>query len=171
MKKTIAVIGSAAALSFSGAGLAAAQSELPFELPGAGSSGPAADATDDTTGDDTATDETGDDTTGDDTATDETETPAEVSQLAEQLCGAVVAVDVLGSVGTVAPGLEGEDCTATVDEAFALAQEGDIEGALDLIRGVEADEPTDTEGEVDTEQAGEDTAATEGATEGATAGA
>ena len=170
MKKTIAVIGSAAALSLSGAGLAAAQSELPFELPGAGSSGPAADATDDTT-DDTTGDETGDDTTGDDTATDETETPAEVSQLAEQLCGAVVAVDVLGSVGTVAPGLEGEDSTATVDEAFALAQEGDIEGALDLIRGVEADAPTDTEGEVDTEQAGEDTAATDDATEGATAGA
>src|SRR5699024_9341045 len=68
MKKTIAVIGSAAALSFAGAGLAAAEE--------------AADPTQDagTTQTETETD----DTTGGEL--DEVETPAEVSDLDAQLC-------------------------------------------------------------------------------------
>ena len=142
MKKTIAVIGSAAALSFSGAGLAAAQSEFPLpELPGMGSSAPADEApVEDAPADDAPADETGDDATP--------EAPAEVSGLAAQVCGTVATVDVLGSVGGIAPGLEGDDCGETVDEAVAAAQSGDVMGAVDLLRGVQIDAP-EGEGEVD----------------------
>ncbi len=112
MKKTLAVIGSAAALTMSGAGLAAAQ----------GSSAPA-----------------------------ETETPTEISQLAQTLCGTVDAYDYLGSIGSIAPGLEGETCAATAEEAIGLAMTGDISGALDLIRGVSdgTTDPGDGSGEGD----------------------
>ena len=78
MKKTIAVIGSAAALSFAGAGLAAAQ-----------------EPTDPTQGADTTQTETTEDALDD--ALDEVETPAEVSDIAAQLCGTISAYDFLGS--------------------------------------------------------------------------
>ncbi|HMT48643.1 hypothetical protein [Dietzia sp. UBA5065] len=125
MKKSMAVIGSAAALSFSGAGLAAAQSDLPGL--DSGSLG-AAEATE-----------------TDETDTDDAETPAEVSEIAAQLCGSISAYDFLGSVGSVVPGLTGDDCEANADLAIAAAMTGDISGALDILRGIDAGTPEETE--------------------------
>ncbi|MDX2357644.1 hypothetical protein [Dietzia sp. PP-33] len=120
MKKTIAIIGSAAALSFSGAGLAAAQSELP-DLDSGSAGAPEMTETD----------------------IDDVETPAEVSEIAQQLCGTISAYDFLGSVGGVAPGLAGEECLANADLAISTASTGDISGAIDILRGIEAEVPGD----------------------------
>ncbi|GAA1711021.1 hypothetical protein [Dietzia cercidiphylli] len=135
MKKTIAIIGSAAALSFSGAGLAAAQSDLP----GLDSGSVGAPTTVETD-------------------IDGAETPAEVSDIAQQLCGTISAYDFLGSVGGVAPGLSGEECEANADLAISTAMTGDIAGAIDILRGIDAEIPGD--GDTDgTETDGDDTAA------------
>ncbi|MCY1658922.1 MULTISPECIES: hypothetical protein [Dietzia] len=123
MKKTIAVIGSAAALSFAGAGLAAAE-----------------EATDPTQGADATQTET-DDTTGGEL--DEVETPAEVSDIAAQLCGTISAYDFLGSAEGVVPGLSGEACEANATAAVAAAFSGDISGAIDILRGIDAEIPGD----------------------------
>lgn len=120
MKKTIAVIGSAAALSFAGAGLAAAQ-----------------EPTDPTQGADTTQTETTED------ALDEVETPAEVSDIAAQLCGTISAYDFLGSAEGVVPGLSGEACEANATAAVAAAFSGDISGAIDILRGIDAQIPGD----------------------------
>lgn len=117
MKKTIAVIGSAAALSFAGAGLAAAE-----------------EATDPTQG--AGTTETGGEF-------DEVETPAEVSDIAAQLCGTISAYDFLGSAEGVVPGLSGEACEANATAAVAAAFSGDISGAIDILRGIDAEIPCD----------------------------
>jgi hypothetical protein len=117
MKKTIAVIGSAAALSFAGAGLAAAE-----------------EATDPTQG--AGTTETGGEP-------DEVETPAEVSDIAAQLCGTISAYDFLGSAEGVVPGLSGEACEANATAAVAAAFSGDISGAIDILRGIDAEIPGD----------------------------
>ena len=101
MKKTIAVIGSAAALSFAGAGLAAAQ---------------------------------------------DVDTPEEVSAIAQQLCGTISAYDFLGSAEGIVPGLSGEECEANADAAVAAALSGDIGGALDILRGIDAGIPGEDEG-------------------------
>lgn len=150
MKKTIAVIGSAAALSLSGAGIAAAQSELPFPIPG--SSDPAAETpVDDTEAGEGAEGE--DENTGEEgTGTEGEEATDEASELAAQICGAVATIDVLGSVGSIAPGLEGDDCAVTADQALALVQEGDIQGAVDLLTGVEVEEPVDGDEDADSEE-------------------
>ena len=95
MKKTIAVIGSAAALSFAGAGLAAAE-----------------DTDDQTQGTDTTQTKT-----TEDALDDEVETPAEVSDIAAQLCGTISAYDFLGSAEGVVPGLSGEACEANATAA------------------------------------------------------
>lgn len=124
MKKTIAVIGSAAALSFAGAGLAAAQ-----------------DADDQTQGADTTQTETAEDALDD--ALDEVETPAEVSDIAAQLCGTISAYDFLGSAEGVVPGLSGEACEANATAAVAAAFSGDISGAIDILRGIDAEIPGD----------------------------
>ncbi|MBB1019455.1 hypothetical protein G6023_14405 [Dietzia sp. DQ11-71] len=124
MKKTIAVIGSAAALSFAGAGLAAAQ-----------------EATDPTQGADTTQTETTEDALDD--ALDEVETPAEVSDIAAQLCGTISAYDFLGSAEGVVPGLSGEACEANATAAVAAAFSGDISGAIDILRGIDAEIPGD----------------------------
>lgn len=123
MKKTIAVIGSAAALSFAGAGLAAAE-----------------EAADPTQGADATQTET-DDTTGGEL--DEVETPAEVSDIAAQLCGTISAYDFLGSAEGVVPGLSGEACEANATAAVAAAFSGDISGAIDILRGIDAEIPGD----------------------------
>lgn len=137
MKKTIAVIGSAAALSFAGAGLAAAQDV----------------ATDDQTQtpETTEVDTTGDDPT-EDGATDDVDTPEEVSAIAQQLCGSITAYDFLGSAEGIVPGLSGEECEANADAAVEAAMSGDIGGALDILRGIEAELPDDDA--VDTGSAG-----------------
>ncbi|MBC7295702.1 MAG: hypothetical protein H5T79_05050 [Dietzia sp.] len=124
MKKTIAVIGSAAALSFAGAGLAAAE-----------------EATDQTQGADTTQTETTEDALDD--ALDEVETPAEVSDIAAQLCGTISAYDFLGSAEGVVPGLSGEACEANATAAVAAAFSGDISGAIDILRGIDAEIPGD----------------------------
>ena len=124
MKKTIAVIGSAATLSFAGAGLAAAQ-----------------EPTDPTQGADTTQTETTDDALDD--ALDEVETPAEVSDIAAQLCGTISAYDFLGSAEGVVPGLSGEACEANATAAVAAAFSGDISGAIDILRGIDAEIPGD----------------------------
>ncbi|MDO8395531.1 MAG: hypothetical protein Q7T31_14230 [Dietzia sp.] len=124
MKKTIAVIGSAAALSFAGAGLAAAQ-----------------EPTDPTQGADTTQTETTEDALDD--ALDEVETPAEVSDIAAQLCGTISAYDFLGSAEGVVPGLSGEACEANATAAVAAAFSGDISGAIDILRGIDAQIPGD----------------------------
>lgn len=124
MKKTIAVIGSAAALSFAGAGLAAAQ-----------------EPTDPTQGADTTQTETTEDALDD--ALDEVETPAEVSDIAAQLCGTISAYDFLGSAEGVVPGLSGEACEANATAAVAAAFSGDISGAIDILRGIDAEIPGD----------------------------
>lgn len=125
MKKTIAVIGSAAALSFAGAGLAAAQ-DADNELPGT----------------ETTQNETTDDTNGDDVI-GEVETPAEVAAIAEQLCGAVSAYDFLGSAEGVAPGLSGAECEANATAAVGAAFSGDIPGAIDILTNIDASIPGD----------------------------
>ncbi|MET3860658.1 hypothetical protein ABIE38_001580 [Dietzia sp. 2505] len=141
MKKTIAIIGSAAALSFSGAGLAAAQSDLP----GLDSGSVGAPATGET-------------------AIDGVETPAEVSDIAQQLCGTISAYDFLGSVGGVAPGLSGDECEANADLAISTAMTGDISGAIDILRGIDAEIPGD--GDTD----GDDTAVDDATGDDVTAG-
>ncbi|MBB1021136.1 hypothetical protein G6030_07555 [Dietzia sp. E1] len=112
MKKTIAVIGSAAALSFAGPGLASAQSAVP----GLG-------------------------------AGDDVDTPAEVSAIAEQLCGTIDAYDFLGSAEGVVPGLSGEDCAANAQAAVDAAFSGDFQGAIDILQGIEAEVPDETDGD------------------------
>lgn len=136
MKKTIAVIGSAAALSFAGAGLAAAQDVDTVDPEGT----QAAQV-------ETAN-ETGDDANGDDV-----DTPEEVSDIAMQLCGTVSAYDFLGSAEGVVPGLTGDECEATADSAVEAAMSGDIGGALDILRGIEAELPDDGETGDETETA------------------
>lgn len=151
MKKTIAVIGSAAALSFAGAGLAAAQDVATDDQ----------NQTPETTEVDTTADETaGDDadgTTGDDAtedgATDDVDTPEEVSEIAQQLCGSISAYDFLGSAEGIVPGLSGEECEANADAAVEAAMSGDIGGALDILRGIETELP-DGDDAVDTGSAG-----------------
>ncbi|MBB1013741.1 hypothetical protein G6012_00165, partial [Dietzia schimae] len=118
MKKTIAVIGSAAALSFAGAGLAAAQD--------------ADDRVQDT--DTTQTEVTEEDL-------DDVETPSEVSAIAEQLCGTISAYDFLGSAEGVVPGLSGDECEANATAAVEAAFTGDIAGAIDILRGIDAGTP------------------------------
>lgn len=138
MKKTIAVIGSAAALSFAGAGLAAAEE---------GDAGNPADAP----GTQVETnEEPGDGENGND---DEVDTPEEVSDIAMQLCGTISAYDFLGSAGSFLPGLEGEECEANADAAVQAAMSGDIGGALDILRGIEAELP-DGDDAVDSGSAG-----------------
>ncbi|MEB8325235.1 hypothetical protein NGF75_04440 [Dietzia kunjamensis] len=130
MKKTIAVIGSAAALSFAGAGLAAAEE--------------AADPTQDAG---TTQTETTEDALDD--ALDEVETPAEVSDIAAQLCGTISAYDFLGSAEGVVPGLSGEACEANATAAVAAAFSGDISGAIDILRGIDAEIPGDDDESAD----------------------
>lgn len=117
MKKTIAIIGSVAAMSFAGAGIATAQSELPE----AGSTDAAAETYQD----------------GDDGETDNPEAPGEVSSFAQQLCGSINAYDFLGSAEGVVPGLSGEECEANASLAVETAMTGDIGGAIDILRGIE----------------------------------
>lgn len=117
MKKTIAVIGSAAALSFAGAGLASAQSAVPGLDTGSLGAG------------------------------ETVETPAEVSEIAAQLCGTIDAYDFLGSAEGVVPGLSGEDCRANADAAIAAAFSGDIQGAIDILQGIDAEVPDEDDGD------------------------
>lgn len=133
MKKTIAIIGSAAALSFAGAGLATAQDAGTPE---------AGQATQETTADGQTTEgETEGQQAGDDVEATDPETPAEVSEIAQQLCGTVTAYDFLGSAGAIVPGLSGDECEANADLAVEAAMSGDIGGALDILRGIEAGTP------------------------------
>lgn len=140
MKKTIAIIGSAAAFSFAGAGIATAQDTTDATT----DNGTATETTETETaetqdGDDQDGEGQGDDSDGDDTT--ETDTPEEVSTIAQQLCGTVSAYDFLGSVGEIAPGLSGEECEANADKAVEAAQTGDIAGALDILRGIDSETP------------------------------
>ncbi|MGW8592850.1 hypothetical protein ACWIE7_09500 [Dietzia sp. NPDC055343] len=141
MKKTIAVIGSAAALSFAGAGLAAAQDVDTLDDDTGAPQGVQVETTQND-------DEPGDGENGND---DEVDTPEEVSDIAMQLCGTISAYDFLGSAGSFVPGLEGEECEANADAAIEAAMSGDIGGALDILRGIEAELPDDA---VDTGSAG-----------------
>lgn len=142
MKKTIAVIGSAAALSFAGAGLAAAQGFDTVDPEGTQA------------GQVETANETGDDANNEDGANgDDVDTPEEVSDIAKQLCGTVSAYDFLGSAEGVVPGLTGDECEATADSAVEAAMSGDIGGALDILRGIEAELPDDGETGDETETA------------------
>lgn len=129
MKKTIAVIGSAAALTFAGAGLAAA------EETGGQDQDPATTQTETET----------EDTNGEG-VTDGADTPAEVTAIAKQLCGAISDYDFLGSAVGVAPGLSGTECEANATAAVGAAFSGDISGAIDILRDI------DTEGDEETEE-------------------
>ena len=124
MKKPIAVIGSAAALSFAGAGLAAAQAVDTVDTDSP--QGVQVETTQDEYEDDNL---------------DDVDTPAEVSDIAAQLCGSISAYDFLGSAGGIVPGLSGEECEANADAAVEAALSGDIGGALDILRGVGAELP------------------------------
>ncbi|WP_295647990.1 hypothetical protein [uncultured Dietzia sp.] len=143
MKKTIAVIGSAAALSFAGAGLAAAQDVDTLDDDTGAPQGVQVETTQND-------DEPGDGENGND---DQVDTPEEVSDIAMQLCGTISAYDFLGSAGSFLPGLEGEECEANADAAVEAAMSGDIGGALDILRGIEAELP-DGDDAVDTGSAG-----------------
>ncbi|MFD2395052.1 hypothetical protein ACFSSF_16375 [Dietzia aerolata] len=70
-----------------------------------------------------------------------------------QLCGTVSAYDFLGSAEGVVPGLTGDECEATADSAVEAAMSGDIGGALDILRGIEAELPDDGETGDETETA------------------
>lgn len=135
MKKTIAVIGSAAALSFAGAGLAAAQDVATDDQ----------NQTPETTEVDTTADETAGDDATEDGATDDVDTPEEVSEIAQQLCGSISAYDFLGSAEGIVPGLSGEECEANADAAVEAAMSGDIGGALDILRSVGTELPDEDE--------------------------
>ncbi|MBS7549230.1 hypothetical protein [Dietzia massiliensis] len=126
MKKTIAVIGSAAALSFAGAGLASAQSAVPGVDAGSLGAGETVE-----------------------TPAEVVETPAEVSAIAEQLCDTIDAYDFLGSAQGVAPGLSGEDCAANAQAAVDAAFSGDIQGAIDILQGIDAEVPDDDDADED----------------------
>ncbi|KAA0918222.1 hypothetical protein [Dietzia sp. ANT_WB102] len=130
MKKTLAVIGSAAALSFAGAGLAVAD-DAPT------TTGP--DQTETTQNENAENEGT------EDGNTDGVETPAEVSEIAAQLCGTIEAYDFLGSAEGVVPGLSDEECEANADAAVAAALSGDIGGAIEILRGIDAGIPDDDE--------------------------
>lgn len=143
MKKTIAVIGSAAALSFAGAGLAAAE-----------------EADDQTQGADTTQTETTEEDLED--ALDDVETPSEVSAIAEQLCGTISAYDFLGSAEGVVPGLSGEDCAANAQLAVDAAFSGDIQGAIDILQGIDAEVPDGDDADED-ETDGDDSDVEDGA--------
>lgn len=138
MKKTIAVIGSAAAFSFAGAGLAAAQDVATDDQ------GQAPETTTVETTDVEGTDVEGTDGETAD-ALEDADTPAEVSEIAAQLCGTVSAYDFLGSAEGIAPGLSGEECEANADAAVEAAMSGDIGGALDILRGIDAETPDEGE--------------------------
>lgn len=152
MKKTIAVIGSAAALSFAGAGLAAAQDVATDDQAQTPETTEVDTTAGETAGSDAADDVTGDDAT-EDGATDDVDTPEEVSEIAQQLCGSISAYDFLGSAEGIVPGLSGEECEATADSAVEAAMSGDIGGALDILRGIEAELPDDGETGDETETA------------------
>lgn len=145
MKKTIAVIGSAAALSFAGAGLAAAEDVATDDQAQA----PETTAVDTDTEATDTTDAEGDAADTED-APDDADTPEEVSDIAAQLCGTVSAYDFLGSAEGIAPGLSGEECEANADAAVAAAMAGDIGGALDILRGIDAETPGDDDDAADT---------------------
>lgn len=154
MKKTIAIIGSAAALSFAGAGLAAAQ-EAPETGADQGTETATTtdeQATDQVDGEDGTADEA-EDGTADDGETTDPETPSEVSDMAKQLCGSISAYDFLGSAEGVVPGLSGEECEANAEQAIETATAGDISGALDILRGIEAGTPGE-DGETEEPAAG-----------------
>lgn len=144
MKKTIAVIGSAAALSFAGAGLAAAQDVDTIDTDSP--QGVQVETTQNDDGD--AGEDNGDDN-GDDT-----DTPAEVSEIAAQLCGSISAYDFLGSAEGIVPGLSGEECEANADAAVEAAMSGDIGGALDILRGIDSELPDDDDETADSGSAG-----------------
>ena len=133
MKKTIAVIGSAAALSFAGAGLAAAADGVDDQ-----DQTPDAGQVETTEGEDTES-----------TPKDPEDqiTPEVVSGIAEQLCGTISAYDFLGSTEGIVPGLSGEECETNADAAVAAAMAGDISGALDILRGIDAGTPGEGDGE------------------------
>ena len=150
MKKTIAVIGSAAALSFAGAGLAAAQDvdTIDTDSPqGVQVETTQNDDGDAGEGDDGDTGEDNGDNNGDDT-------PAEVSEIAAQLCGSISAYDFLGSAEGIVPGLSGEECEAIADAAVEAAMSGDIGGALDILRGIDSELPDDDDETADSGSAG-----------------
>lgn len=150
MKKTIAVIGSAAALSFAGAGLAAAQDvdTIDTDSPqGVQVETTQNDDGDAGEGDDGDTGEDNGDNNGDDT-------PAEVSEIAAQLCGSISAYDFLGSAEGIVPGLSGEECEANADAAVEAAMSGDIGGALDILRGIDSELPDDDDETADSGSAG-----------------
>ncbi|GLB65074.1 hypothetical protein NCCP2495_29540 [Dietzia sp. NCCP-2495] len=154
MKKTIAVIGSAAALSFAGAGLAAAEDVATDDQ----AQTPETTEVDTTAGETTEGDDAADATTGDDAtedgATDDVDTPEEVSAIAQQLCGSISAYDFLGSAEGTVPGLSGEECEANADAAVQAAMTGDIAGALDILKGIEAETPDEGDDAEDAGSAG-----------------
>ena len=158
MKKTIAVIGSAAALSFAGAGLAAAQdvdtidADSPQGVQVETTQNDDGDAGQGTGDDDGDTGEgTGDDENGNG---DDVDTPGEVSEIAAQLCGSISAYDFLGSAEGIVPGLSGEECEANADAAVEAAMSGDIGGALDILRGIDSEPPGDDDETADSGSAG-----------------
>lgn len=146
MKKTIAVIGSAAALSFAGAGLAAAQDvdTVDTDAP----QGVQVETTQD------EGEGTGAETREDENDDDDVDTPAEVSDIAAQLCGTISAYDFLGSAGGIVPGLSGEECEANADAAVEAALSGDIGGALDILLSIDAELPGGGDETVDSGSAG-----------------
>ena len=152
MKKTIAVIGSAAALSFAGAGLAAAQDVDTIDT-----DSPQGVQVETTQNDDGDAGEGDDGDTGEDNGDDngdDTDTPAEVSEIAAQLCGSISAYDFLGSAEGIVPGLSGEECEANADAAVEAAMSGDIGGALDILRGIDSELPDDDDETADSGSAG-----------------
>lgn len=150
MKKTIAVIGSAAALSFAGAGLAAAQDVDTIDT-----DSPQGVQVETTQNDDGDAGEGDDGDTGEDNGDDNgDDTPAEVSEIAAQLCGSISAYDFLGSAEGIVPGLSGEECEANADAAVEAAMSGDIGGALDILRGIDSELPDDDDETADSGSAG-----------------
>lgn len=151
MKKTIAVIGSAAALSFAGAGLAAAQDvdTVDTDSPQGVQVETTQNEDDGDAGDGNRDDENGDENDGDDV-----DTPAEVSEIAAQLCGTISAYDFLGSAEGIVPGLSGEECEANADAAVEAAMSGDIGGALDILRGIDSELPDGDDETADSGSAG-----------------
>ena len=125
MKKVLATLGAAAALSAPAAGIAAAQGSADsLGAPAPTTTTAPADKTDGTKTD-------GTDPKGETDPKDPAKTP---SKEAESICGALRTANVTGSLAGIAPGLDGDACATAVDSVLTKLRAGDPAGALDVVR-------------------------------------
>jgi len=167
MKKVLATLGAAAALSAPAAGIAAAQGSADsLGAPAPTTTAAPADKTEGTTTDGTKTD--GTDPKGETDPKDPKDPAKTPSKEAESICGALRTANVTGSLAGIAPGLDGDACATAVDSALTKLRAGDPAGALDVVRTPATTTTTTTPDEKTGDKAGDTTGdkAAEAAAEG-----